>query len=514
MFKNSVLLSTVIAGSLLIAPLSGGAAHAASAQPASVASAAKLAVTATSTKSISVYLNDEKLQLSSPPFVKDGVTFVPMRSIFTALGASVYWESKSQTIVGSKPGVTVTLTVGSKTAVINGKASKLEAAPIVKSGVTYVPARFVAESLDATVNWDARTNSVRIMTQAYEQQKEAEAQRAKLTTTQIVDKYDDSVVLISTNRAMGSGVVIGDRWILTNHHVIVDAASATVLTVDGDNFEVAGVAAYDEDYDLAIIQTKESLGVAPVELGYADLTSKKGDKVVAIGSPLGLQNTVSDGLISNIVYEGGVRYIQTSAPIDHGSSGGALFNEYGELIGITTAGYTSQADLNFAVAVTYGRLLYAGLPAKPAANVKFLESPLPKTLVGASNERIQEVIADNFSYLQTSEGLVEFSDWNVTRDAEGWLVISATIDPSAYLLYGGTIEADLRAWALNLGYELSEMLPDEPVQLLINFDREYSFKPRGFTEDEVHATEDGKWRLFFPVINLQVKDKAIITVRA
>lgn len=74
-----------------------------------------------------------------------------------------------------------------------------------------------------------------------------------------------------------------------------------------------------------------------------------GQRVVAIGDPLGLVNTVTDGIISNIRKQGSLTLIQTSAPITHGSSGGALLNMYGELIGITTAGIKGEGNLNFAV---------------------------------------------------------------------------------------------------------------------------------------------------------------------
>ena len=78
----------------------------------------------------------------------------------------------------------------------------------------------------------------------------------------------------------------------------------------------------------------------------------KGNKVVAIGSPKGLQNTVSEGIVSSFRIVEGVQQIQISAPIDHGSSGGGLFNSKGELVGVTASGYAgSNADLNFAVAI-------------------------------------------------------------------------------------------------------------------------------------------------------------------
>jgi hypothetical protein len=87
----------------------------------------------------------------------------------------------------------------------------------------------------------------------------------------------------------------------------------------------------------------------PLELGDSN-TVKLGEKVVAIGSPKGLTNTVSDGVVSGFRNDGVNNLIQTSVPITFGSSGGALINEYGEVIGVTTSGI-GEANLNFAVPI-------------------------------------------------------------------------------------------------------------------------------------------------------------------
>lgn len=503
------LLSPLLAAGLLLSPLAAPQ-HAA---------AAPVKLAATAKTSISVYVDDKKLSLSKAPYTKNGVTYVPMRELFKALDASVTWEAKAQTIIVRKEYTSITLTIGNKTALINGKSVKLDGAPEIKNNTTYVPARFVAESLGGTVKWDNAGRAVRITTEEYEWEKEYEqvqeelSNRPKYTPKQIVDMYDDSVVTITTNLALGSGVVIDDRYILTNYHVMQDASSATAITVNNKEIKVSGVVAYSKDNDLAIIQTDRSIGATPVEVGYGSLNVKKGDKVVAIGSPLGLQNTVSDGLISGVVYIGSTRYIQTSAPIDHGSSGGALFDEYGELIGITSGGYTSQADLNFAVSSLYGAILMEDLPAKPADNVKFLDPTLPATLVGESNDKIAALLKEQFSSLNTDQGMLELSNWKVTRDSQGWLVITSDIDPVFYTYYGGQTKEELRTWAINLAYELHRMLPGDKIQFQIFFDRIFGFEPRGFDSSEVKALGNEKWQVRFPVLDMQFKDQLYIDVR-
>lgn len=507
------LLCPLLAAGLLFTPVAG-AGHASA---AAASSAVELASTAVKS-AITVYVDGEKLALSSSPYVKDGITLVPMREIFNSLSATVTWEEKTQTIIGRKDSITITLAIGKKEAVINGKSVKLDTAPVVRGGVTFVPARFIAESLGATVKWDSKTQSVRIQSkeakleEIYNEIEQEQNNGTKLTAAQIVEMYDESVVLISTNEALGSGVVIDDRYILTNYHVIQDATSATITTVYGDELKVTGVVKYNENSDLAIIQTEQSIGVPPVEVSLG-ISVQKGDKVVAIGSPLGLQNTVSDGLVSNILYEGGIRYIQTSAPIDHGSSGGALFNEYGELIGITSSGITSQADLNFAVSTMHAALLISMLPDVPSDDVAFLEPSLPDTLVGVSNEEISKLMKEHFGSVQTSEGTVKFTDWAVTRDSQGWLVFTANIDPVFYTYYGGSVANELRVWSINLGYDLHRMLPNERIQFIVSFDRIFGFEPRGFKAGEVTALGNEKWQVRFSVIDMQLKDQLYIEVR-
>ncbi|WP_171056168.1 stalk domain-containing protein [Paenibacillus sinopodophylli] len=503
------LLSPILVAGLLLAPLPG----------LSSSTAAAASVSTQAAQQVQVIVDGKKLSLSAAAYAEAGVTYVPMRDIFTALGASVTWESKTQTIIGRKGSLSISLQVGKKTAVINGKTVKLDAPAVVRKGATFVPARFIAESLNATVKWDKASSAVRITSQEaaenadYEEWLEEQKNLPTLTSKEIVDKFDESVVLISTNRAQGSGVVIGKNLILTNHHVIVDATSATAMTIDGEQLAITGVVSYDEDADLAIVKTSKSMDIDPVTLGYG-LNSYKGGKVVAIGSPLGLQNTVSDGLISNITYQNGIRYIQTSAPIDHGSSGGALFNEFGDLVGITTLGYSgTSADLNFAVSVIHAASLFSDITDKAIADAEFLPPSLPATLVGAPLTDIEKLLKEQYGALSTTEGEASFTKWTANRDSSGWLVLTAQIDPLFYMYYGAASAQELRLWAINLGYAFHEMLPDEKIQVLINYERDYGFEPRGFASSEVTALGGDKWRVRFPVIDMQLKNELFIKVR-
>ena len=117
-----------------------------------------------------------------------------------------------------------------------------------------------------------------------------------------------------------------------------------------DRFGLKRVIAKDKKHDIFIFQV-DAYGNNFNYIPIAKRNPKVGERIFTIGSPKGLENTFSSGEISQLRSEG---LIQISAPIDHGSSGGVLLNEYGEAIGVTTSGYDdSGANLNFAVDIKY-----------------------------------------------------------------------------------------------------------------------------------------------------------------
>ena len=152
----------------------------------------------------------------------------------------------------------------------------------------------------------------------------------------------------STAAASGSGFIISDDgYILTNFHVIEDSDSITVSMYNGDSYEAALIG-YDESNDIAVLKI-EAEALAPVILGDSD-NLNVGDSVVAIGNPLGeLTFTLTSGAISakdrEVTFSGNatMNLLQTDCAINSGNSGGALFNLYGEVIGITNAKYSGSS---------------------------------------------------------------------------------------------------------------------------------------------------------------------------
>ena len=164
-------------------------------------------------------------------------------------------------------------------------------------------------------------------------------------TTSITTNYFG---FTTTSAASGSGFILTeDGYILTNYHVIQDSSSITVTLYHGTAYE-AQLIGYDESLDTAVLKV-EAEGLTPVVLGDSDALNV-GDSVVAIGNPLGeLTFSLTAGAVSALDREGTLSrsvtmdLIQTDCAINSGNSGGALFNLYGEVFGITNAKYSSSS---------------------------------------------------------------------------------------------------------------------------------------------------------------------------
>ncbi len=103
---------------------------------------------------IKVIINGETKSFPVKPYIAGGRTMVPLRGVFESLGANVEWDAGTRTVTAKKSDITVKLRIGNKAASVNGKTVAIDQAPVIKNGYTFVPLRFVSEALGATVNWD------------------------------------------------------------------------------------------------------------------------------------------------------------------------------------------------------------------------------------------------------------------------------------------------------------------------------------------------------------------------
>ncbi len=174
------------------------------------------------------------------------------------------------------------------------------------------------------------------------------------------ERFGEAVVIVTCPGGQGSGFIISvDGYVITNYHVIaketrikVTAFHRTESGYEQRHYKKVKIVALNPFVDLALLKIED----ATEPLTYAYLGSmdaiEVGQPVFAIGNPLGLTRTVSQGIVStkNRNFEGQI-YIQTTTDINPGNSGGPLFNLKGEVIGVTSMGYLYLGGLNFAIPV-------------------------------------------------------------------------------------------------------------------------------------------------------------------
>lgn len=190
-------------------------------------------------------------------------------------------------------------------------------------------------------------------------EKSYKVERTKKSLEELAQLSNSTVMIRTYDRngkvlGSGSGVVIDNNGlIVTNNHVIDKGFYFGVIFEGMDEksqYETHTVINKNPDKDLALIKLPIKTNAIVISRG-DDVV--RGQKVVAIGSPLGLMNTFSEGIISGFRKSKKCDFIQTTAPMSPGSSGGALLNMYGELIGIASAGFVEGQNINLAVPSKY-----------------------------------------------------------------------------------------------------------------------------------------------------------------
>jgi serine protease Do len=179
---------------------------------------------------------------------------------------------------------------------------------------------------------------------------------------ELVNELGESVVQVRTPGGLGSGFIINeDGFLITNFHVIEGETQISVEVyhqkggqLDRKSYKDVKIIAVNKFQDMALlkIDDKDAPRFSRVLLGDSD-TLAVGDSVFAIGSPLGLERTVTEGIVSTKTREmQGTLYLQTTAQINPGNSGGPLFNMRGEVVGITNMKITFGEGLGFAIPIS------------------------------------------------------------------------------------------------------------------------------------------------------------------
>ena len=223
----------------------------------------------------------------------------------------------------------------------------------------------------------------------------------ELTAEELYEKVSPSVVEITGESASaistGTGFFYDDKGtVITNYHVIEKCTTAFITLSNGKSYDVVQVLGYSESKDIAILSTSCNNSV-PLKIRSSAV--KTGEKVYAIGSSLGLSGSLSDGIVSSAEREvEGHIYIQTTAPISHGNSGGPLLDSKGYVVGITTASFTDGQNLNLAI---------------PIAEIDTISTQNPTTLEKIFPQTVEWISERDFFYYEDNDQYVlvfELSD--------------------------------------------------------------------------------------------------------
>ena len=223
------------------------------------------------------------------------------------------------------------------------------------------------------------------------------AQLPRRSIKELTEKFGEGVVLVQTPGGLGSGFIVNENgFCVTNYHVIErETRIATTIFhrgADGSfnrrRIDDVRIVALNPFFDLALLQipVQKDLVFKPTYLA-ADEDLQEGEEVFAIGNPLGLERSVSQGIIGtkNRNFRGQV-YIQTTAEINPGNSGGPLFNARGEVIGVTNMKLLFAEGLGFAIPAPYVKLFLDNHEAfafdrnNPNTGFRYLDPPRRKAI--------------------------------------------------------------------------------------------------------------------------------------
>jgi len=228
--------------------------------------------------------------------------------------------------------------------------------------------------------------------------------------------------------ATGTGFVVDSLGtVVTNLHVIEGASQVAVKLHTGEQYKQVRITSFDQDRDLAILRIP-GFGLPTVKLGDSG-DIKVGAKVFAIGNPLGLEESVSMGIVSSIrVRPDGTKVIQTDTAISPGSSGGPLIDDKGYVVGVVTFKIVGGENLNFAIPINYVRAL---LSFEQPMSLTDLAQELAKSKVSLFSESQNDSLTGNWTSLTNQTFTITLRQdgdflYGKGRDSEGLHSIDLT----------------------------------------------------------------------------------------
>jgi S1-C subfamily serine protease len=249
----------------------------------------------------------------------------------------------------------------------------------------------------------------------------------------IVAHARPAVVVIETDKGLGSGFVVkADGTIVTNAHVVANATAMAVKLASGEVYRNVYLLSSDPIDDLAFLKI-EAVDLPTIPLGNSN-DVQVGEEVLLVGAPQGLEQTVSNGLISGIRLDEGLRVLQTSAAASPGSSGGPLLNRSGEAVGVMSFKMVNGENLNFTIPINYVRGKLDTLTLSNPKAFGPLEAQIKKHrgvwVAGHGSGQFESVSMDILDFLSTNgveianDGTQRFTNLNES----GYVPLSSLIE--------------------------------------------------------------------------------------
>ncbi|MCK6077458.1 S1C family serine protease [Paenibacillus silvae] len=243
----------------------------------------------------------------------------------------------------------------------------------------------------------------------------------KKTRKQIIEDSQKKVVTIESGEGLGSGFLYNNKGdVITNAHVVEGSKEVTVRTLDHQEYQgiVIGIG---EETDIAVVRVPDLVKIEPLPISSAK--AEVGDEILALGSPLGFENTVTTGIISGLDRSFEIEpYIYTnlyqiSAPITNGNSGGPLINaETGEVLGINSTVVKQEGGIGFSIPIT-SVLKQVQQWSESSSDAKSVQTARDNSSQTSSADlsEAEGVVADFYSYLSMSDYVSAYallgSDW-------------------------------------------------------------------------------------------------------